>query len=369
MTLFNCLTAIFILFYLNILILRINNDQERDQHLGGYQHRNIKIQNSIETDGKTNPSATSHKYDDDGKTVPGKSYRHDRNSKNTVNSSASSQKYISRLELLRLAEFSSLENVTSPDPSCITIALVIIQDTTKKEQHIPFTVNMKKMLGSLFTHSSGSPLHFVIITIKNNIQDIGLFFSDLISKQISENVIESDHWKWKKFRGFPKLKITFVDIEDILQINKPFLKALKNNGVGKSSTKYAADLFYITPLFHLAFSSFDKIILLDSTDLEFYCNINLLAKQFDNMVAEVIGVGLDLSPHYRQMLEQSGYITSHPGSMLGKQGRFQGLNMGVVLFRLDKMRSSKLYNSHLNAKVAIIGLGCFSYVCLVFERL
>ena len=49
-------------------------------------------------------------------------------------------------------------------------------------------------------------------------------------------------------------------------------------------------------------------------------------------------------PHYRAMLEQAGYISSHPDTVFGLPGRFQGLNMGVVLFRLEKMRKSKLFN-------------------------
>ena len=32
--------------------------------------------------------------------------------------------------------------------------------------------------------------------------------------------------------------------------------------------------------------------------------------------------------------------------LLGKPGRFQGVNSGVVLFDLEKMRRSKLYNKY-----------------------
>ena len=83
---------------------------------------------------------------------------------------------------------------------------------------------MKKTIGSLLTHNSGSPLHFIIITSKSSILLLGHFFAHLISKTVSEYVIESVHWKWRRFHGFPNLKISFVDIEDIISTNKPFFK-------------------------------------------------------------------------------------------------------------------------------------------------
>jgi hypothetical protein len=55
-------------------------------------------------------------------------------------------------------------------------------------------------------------------------------------------------------------------------------------------------LFYITPLFSLAFTSLDRIILLDTADLDFFSDILLLDDQFRNMIGEVIGVGLDPPP-------------------------------------------------------------------------
>ena len=44
------------------------------------------------------------------------------------------------------------------------------------------------------------------------------------------------------------------------------------------------------------------------------------------------------------------YFQLHPDSKLGAPGRFQGLNVGVLLLRLDRMRKSKTYNNHLSTK-------------------
>ena len=76
-----------------------------------------------------------------------------------------------------------------------------------------------------------------------------------------------------------------------------------------------------------------------------------------------MGVANDMAPHYFQMLERLVKVTLlgfapnfsrnvilfennfryrevHEGSHIGLPGRFQGLNVGVVLYDLEKMRKS-----------------------------
>ena len=48
-----------------------------------------------------------------------------------------------------------------------------------------------------------------------------------------------------------------------------------------------------------------------------------------------MGVGLDLSPHYKKFLAE--YIEINPDTELGKPGPKQGFNTGVVLFRLASL--------------------------------
>ena len=56
-------------------------------------------------------------------------------------------------------------------------------------------------------------------------------------------------------------------------------------------------------------------------------------------------VGLDLSPHYLTHLNH--FMETNPETYLGSPGRYQGLNTGVVLFNLERMRSSGEYNNLL----------------------
>ena len=88
---------------------------------------------------------------------------------------------------------------------------------------------------------------------------------------------------------------------------------------------------FLTSLFR-AFTGLDRIIFLDSTDLEFFSDVTELESQFEGWSDKaVMGVGLDLSPHYKKFLAE--YIEINPDTELGKPGPRQGFNTGVVLFR------------------------------------
>ena len=63
----------------------------------------------------------------------------------------------------------------------------------------------------------------------------------------------------------------------------------------------------------------------------------LLESQFEDSWSNeaVMGVGLDLSPHYKKFLAE--YIEINPETEIGKPGPRQGFNTGVVLFRCDPL--------------------------------
>ena len=110
--------------------------------------------------------------------------------------------------------------------------------------------------------------------------------------------------------------------------------------------KYASEFYYIGPLYHLAFKNISKIIFLDASDLLFLTDIKILHQNFNKFSEEnVIGLGPDLSPNYQENLKV--YKSMNPKTKFGQPGKFQGLNMGVVLYDLEAMRRSKKYNSYL----------------------
>ena len=61
-----------------------------------------------------------------------------------------------------------------------------------------------------------------------------------------------------------------------------------------------------------AFQGLEKLVFLDSSDLDFKDDILNLWQQFDHMGAgEIVGMGLDMSPHYRSFLQEN-YTKSVP---------------------------------------------------------
>jgi len=86
-------------------------------------------------------------------------------------------------------------------------------------------------------------------------------------------------------------------------------------------------------------SKWKRIVLLDA-DLKFI-NTDVTSLQ-DNFIqmrkrGQIVGVGLDLSPHYSVALKK--YREENPGTEIGSPGRYQGFNTGVVLYDLEAMRS------------------------------
>ena len=117
------------------------------------------------------------------------------------------------------------------------------------------------------------------------------------------------------------------------------------------SRKYLQDLFYLLPYHHLAFpTSLKKLILLD-IDLEFTIDMRRLFNHFTKFLpTEVLSCGLTQSPYYFGYFRD--FRESHPGTHVGAAGRFQGLNTGVLLLDLERMRASPSY-SHYSSTAGV----------------
>ena len=139
-----------------------------------------------------------------------------------------------------------------------------------------------------------------------------------------------------------KLKMSFVNIDKIVEGEEDVIEALKENIDDDLfrdylNRKYTHNLFYMAPLYHKKFSNLQKMIVLD-IDLIFQSSIQNLWTQLE-MMDRCIGVGPDLSPHYWHRLRT--FRTDHPDTLLGSPGQYQGYNTGVVLFNLHCMRNSQ----------------------------
>lgn len=255
--------------------------------------------------------------------------------------------YVDSLETIRAAELVQPQDVEHQE-GFIDIGMILInlQKTPTFEEQFQWKIT--RTFESLVTYSSGTPLHFVVITDEDSTNAVSTYFSHFISKMISEGAILQTSWRKKRMKGLPVIKISFVDLKSIKKIDEPFIKALKLNTEEKDDStidKYSSDLFYIGPLYHKAFDKLDRLVFIDTTDIHFLEDVKVINELFDEMSDEIMAVGLDLSPHYRKFLLK--YLKKNPDSPLGLPGKQQGFNTGVVLYRFDNMRKSNLYNSYI----------------------
>lgn len=133
--------------------------------------------------------------------------------------------------------------------------------------------------------------------------------------------------------------------------NRGAINIIKKHFFSKDVGRYNDDIFFLTEIFHEAFPKrLHKIIFLD-IDLIFKDDIQQLYKEFCKFTDDnVIGIGPDLQPQYRT--DFSKYRSKNPNTSVGSaRPGLQGFNTGVVLFDLDRMRKSVLYNSLLNTTV------------------
>ena len=257
--------------------------------------------------------------------------------------------YVENIKNIKHPQFSNPADVNPPSSDFINLGTIIInlQNTDKLDQKL--LLSIEKTFNSIFRFSSGTPLHFIIVTDKRSLGCVSNALSNMITKDVATHAVLNQFWDWRRRKGIPPLRFSFVNIDDITNINTEFVAALKNHNIqgnDAAEEKYAADLFYVAPLYHLAFLSMEKMIFIDSTDLVFLSDVKDLEEQFVNMEDEaVMEIGLDLSPHYLTHLNH--FIKTNPETIFGLPGRYQGLNTGVVLFNLEKMRKSVEYNNLL----------------------
>ena len=260
-----------------------------------------------------------------------------------------SDPYTAPVQIIREGVFTDPSHAAPPSSQFINVGLIIIDMEHKERLQQNFFSSIKRTLEHIFMFSSGNPLHFVIVTDKQSVRSVAIALADIVTKHLAMQVLISASWRWRRRKALPAIKISFVDIDDVINVNRDFVDALKKQNINNEDVtkdKYSSDLFYIAPLYHLAFLAMDRIIFLDSTDLLFMSDIKDLELEFDNFDTKaVMMIGHDLSPHYRINLEK--YLDADPDTNLGLPGRHQGLNTGVVLYHLGKMRDSDTYNMNL----------------------
>jgi len=222
-----------------------------------------------------------------------------------------------------------------------------------------------EILDSVLEHSSGTPLHLILVTDRASIASVGNIMGDWLASRIAIKVLVARGWRWSRFAGMPSVVVSYVDLADIVSRGNGFIEAIRGWSKETEENQYSHDLFYIAPLLHLGLPLIHRLIMID-IDLVFRADVKELWQEFDQMEERALfAIGRDLSPYYRATLIGAGFIREHPNSELGLPGQYQGVNMGVVLHRLDKQRQSQELKQLLSPKNVTTLLDHFRMVPLL----
>ena len=97
----------------------------------------------------------------------------------------------------------------------------------------------------------------------------------------------------------------------------------------------------MSPFYHLVFPLSHLIVMDTDTELKF--PVELLHDQFSSFTSkQMISLARDLAPFYASQL--AFYKEANPNTTVGEPGVLQGVNTGVMLLRLDRMRQSHRFN-------------------------
>jgi len=226
----------------------------------------------------------------------------------------------------------------------------------------------------MLTFSSGTPINLIVLTDKGSISGVSIFLGALISRLLATRVLLAQGWRWRRRKSLPIIKVTYVDSMGVVATGETFVREMQgltlqaSQGISVEKDRYVADLFYMAPLYPRAFVHLKELLVIDATDLLFHCDILEVYQQFEQMKRQgaLLGIGRDLSPNYHYVLTQ--YRIDNPGSKAGLPGDTQGLNTGVVLYRLEALRSSPIYNSLLEKGAPSHLAMQFKYVFTLAEQ-
>ncbi|XP_050521677.1 xyloside xylosyltransferase 1 isoform X2 [Daktulosphaira vitifoliae] len=174
----------------------------------------------------------------------------------------------------------------------------------------------------------------------------GVLELNIITDNTSRSIIDNVILEYIHQYHETKIMINYHDFQDVLRIVQNKIEPLKRFFQSSKGSYYSDDVFYLSPALHLVASkSVDKAIVLD-IDIEFRTSICDLYDIFNNFTdSEIFGLGPELSPVYHHILWKWQYFKSQKHKLKNKVN-IQGLNSGVILLFLERMRnnSSIIYN-------------------------
>ena len=121
--------------------------------------------------------------------------------------------------------------IVPPTEAFINLAMIIINPKTTDDLDRDFKIRNEETLRSLLTYSSGTPLHWVIVSDERSVRSVARFLTLLVTGMMTEAVILRRDWRWKRRRELPLIKMSFVNLKDIVNYNRPFVAAMKSQAM------------------------------------------------------------------------------------------------------------------------------------------
>ncbi|RWS06962.1 Xyloside xylosyltransferase 1-like protein [Dinothrombium tinctorium] len=143
----------------------------------------------------------------------------------------------------------------------------------------------------------------------------------------------------------PRTSVRFHihNIDDIIAYIKHLLPNLQTN-FGSSLNP----LFFVSLILHRYFVNIERLIVID-VDIKVKTSLQELESKFDEFSnSAMIGIANEQQPIYRHLLYK--YRSQRNRTEFGNPHPYglPGLNSGVLLLHLQRMRDSSVYNSMLN---------------------
>lgn len=256
------------------------------------------------------------------------------------------------------------EDVQFTDNLWIHLGIVLADVGPVKHPEQYFVHRLEPVIKSALSFSGKRPIHLVYISDEDSLEVIANQTEKTLAKVLRERILlSSEAWKVPDHH-IPTFRVEFVNIKSITEKYRTQIDHMKTrfNVVNETYkigidgfenwgfdpvVKYRHDLFYVSPFYHLMFP-FEKFVVVDA-DIEFKYNINKLFEEFEKFEPnQLYAFAKDMSPLYRTLLHS--YRKENPETKLGDPGNLQGINTGVVLLNLQKMRSDKTFQEYLNSE-------------------
>ena len=165
--------------------------------------------------------------------------------------------------------------------------------------------------------------------------------TDVDSKDVAENVLEGVLSSTGKY-----MKLHYYDVHELASQLEDIVSVMSPHFSSKPGTYYSDALFFLSLGLHRIAPAKQSLAAMFDADTKFREDIKELFREFDRFGSQALfGLAPELTPVYRHVLYL--YRNKHPNTLFGepaRSGGYPGFNSGVVLFNLDRLRNSSVYN-------------------------